>query len=113
MLFRSMKIKPEVSSVKETLTTAAGTRVPIVETSQSETVVKVKDGCTLVIAGLLKHEDIDEHNGLPGLSSLPVVGSLFGTKNKEKNKTEFVVFITPTIISGATNTSHEVNNESK
>jgi type II secretory pathway component GspD/PulD (secretin) len=111
--FITMKIKPEVSSVKETLTTTAGTRVPIVQTSQSETVVKVKDGCTLVIAGLMKQEDINEHNGLPGLSGVPVIGSLFGAKNKEKNKTEFVIFITPTIISGATNASSEVKNESK
>jgi type II secretory pathway component GspD/PulD (secretin) len=111
--FITMKIKPEVSSVKEVLTTAAGTRVPIVQTSQSETVVKVKDGCTLIIAGLSKQEDVNEHSGLPGLSGIPVIGSLFGTKNKEKNKTEFVIFITPTIISGANNISHEVNNENQ
>jgi type II secretory pathway component GspD/PulD (secretin) len=111
--FITMKIKPEVSSVKETLTTTAGTRVPIVQTSQTETVVKVKDGSTLIIGGLLKQEDINEHSGLPGLSGVPVIGSLFGTKNKEKNKTEFVIFITPTIISGATNASQGVNNESK
>ena len=46
--FITMKIKPEVSSVKEYLDTEAGSRVPIVKTAESETVVKVKDGSMLV-----------------------------------------------------------------
>jgi type II secretory pathway component GspD/PulD (secretin) len=111
--FITMKIKPEISSVKETLTTISGTVVPIVQTSQSETVVKVRDGRTLIIAGLFKQEDTDDHNGLPKLSRMPILGHLFGTKTKEGKRTELVIFITPTIITGASNTGREVNNESK
>ncbi len=109
----TMKIKPEVSSVKETLTTDAGTQVPIVQTSQSETVVKVKDGNTLIIAGLLKQEDTDNLNGLPKLSRMPIFGSLFSTKTKEKKKTELVIFITPTIITETSDTAREEKNENK
>ncbi len=106
--FITMKIKPEVSSVRETLTTDAGSRIPIVQTSQTESVVKVKSGNTLVIAGLMKQEDVDDSSGLPGLSRLPVLGSLFATKDKKKSRTELVILITPTIITGASNIS---NNE--
>ncbi|MFH1190649.1 MAG: secretin N-terminal domain-containing protein [Candidatus Omnitrophota bacterium] len=111
--FITMKIKPEISSVKSTLTTTAGTVVPIVQTSQSETVVKVKDGRTLIIAGLIKQEDIDDRSSLPNLSRLPILGHLFGNKTKENKRTELVIFITPTIITGTSNIGREVKNESK
>jgi MSHA biogenesis protein MshL len=111
--FVTMKIKPEVSSVKETLTTDAGTVVPIVQTSQSETVVKVQDGRTLVIAGLFRQQDTDNSNGLPKLSRMPILGHLFGNKTKENKRTELVIFITPTIITGASNTGREVKDEVK
>ena len=55
--FITMKIKPEISTVKEYLDTEAGSRVPIVKTAESETVVKVKDGSMLVIAGLMMDSD--------------------------------------------------------
>jgi len=111
--FITMKIKPEISSVQSTLTTTAGSEVPIVQTSQSETVVKVKDGRTLIIAGLLKQQDVDDSKGWPKFSRMPVLGSLFGTKAKQGVRTELVIFITPTIISGAENVSREEKNEIK
>jgi len=105
--FITMKIKPEVSSVTSTLTTTAGTQVPIVATSQSETVVKIKDGSTLIITGLMKNTDTDNNTGIPKLSQMPVLGPLFSTKKKEGHKTELVIFITPKIITGANNTGRE------
>lgn len=109
----TMKIKPEISSVKSTLTTTAGSEVPIVQTSQSETVVKIKDGNTLIIAGLFKQDDVDDSTGWPKLSRIPVLGSLFGNKTKQGVRTELVVFITPTIISTANNFVREEKNETK
>jgi type II secretory pathway component GspD/PulD (secretin) len=109
--FITMKIKPEISSVTDTLVTDSGTRVPIVQTAQSETVVKVKDGATLVIAGLMKEENTDDKNGLPKLSRMPLLGHLFSNRTKEHKRTELVIFITPTIISGAGSTSGQGQNE--
>ncbi len=109
--FITMKIKPEVSSVQSTLTTTAGTVVPIVATSQSETVVKVKDGNMLVIAGMLKDEGINNETGLPKLGRMPIFGRLFSMRKNQKKKTELVIFITPTIITGVSNTSREVKSE--
>ncbi|MFA5069478.1 MAG: secretin N-terminal domain-containing protein [Candidatus Omnitrophota bacterium] len=105
--FITMRIKPEVSSVKEVLETTAGTRVPIVRTSESETVVKVKDGNTIIIAGLLSETDTNDATGLPGFAKTPVFGGLFATKTKEKQKTELVIFITPKIITGMASASAE------
>jgi type II secretory pathway component GspD/PulD (secretin) len=57
--FVTMKIRPEISSVRETATSPLGSTVPVVETSQAETSVKVKDNVMVMIAGLMK-EDIRE-----------------------------------------------------
>ncbi|KKT02307.1 MAG: MSHA-type pilus biogenesis protein MshL [Parcubacteria group bacterium GW2011_GWA2_43_17] len=98
--FITMKIKPEVSSVRETLTTSAGSQIPIVETSETETVVKVKDGSMVMIGGLLKEEKRDDSSGLPAISRLPWIGSLFGTRARQNKKTELVIFLSARLISG-------------
>jgi len=98
--FITMKIKPEISSVRETLTTTGGSKVPIVETSETETVVKVKDGTMIMIGGLIKEEKRDESSGMPGLAKLPFIGGLFKAHSGLTKKTELVIFITPHIISG-------------
>jgi type II secretory pathway component GspD/PulD (secretin) len=98
--FVTMKIKPEISSAPTTVTTTAGSRIPIVETSEVETVVKVKDGSTIMIGGLLKEEKSDEISGAPGISKVPLLGALFRNRTKDNPKTELVIFLTPQIISG-------------
>jgi type II secretory pathway component GspD/PulD (secretin) len=105
--FITMKIRPEVSSVKEYLELTTGTRVPIVKTSESETVVKVKDGSTLVIGGLLQDEESDGSKGVSGLSRIPILGNLFSAKTKNKSKSELVIFITPRIVTGDVNPARE------
>ena len=98
--FITMKIKPEVSSVKETITTALGSRIPIVQTSQSETVVKIKDGMMIMIAGMTKVENDDTIIGWPVLSKIPYLGVLFGYHLHSKSRTEVIIFLTPHLSSG-------------
>ncbi len=98
--FVTMSIKPEISTVRETITTSLGSRVPIVETSEAETSVTVKDGTMIMIAGLMREEKRDDNLGLPVLSAIPVIGGLFGSRSKQKKNTELVIFLTPHIISG-------------
>jgi type II secretory pathway component GspD/PulD (secretin) len=107
----TMKIKPEVSSVRETITTSSGSQIPIVETSEVETVVKVKDGSMIMIAGLMKEEKRDTINGWPKLSKIPLLGALFGSRIKSNPKTELVVFLTPQLISGTTAKKSEAKSE--
>ncbi|MFA5039470.1 MAG: secretin N-terminal domain-containing protein [Candidatus Omnitrophota bacterium] len=98
--FVIMKIRPEVSSVREEATSPLGSTVPVVETSQAETTVKIKDGAMIMIAGLMKEEVRDTRKRVPFLHTLPVIGWLFGNKIEERNKTELAIFLTPHIISG-------------
>ncbi|MBU1122702.1 MAG: secretin N-terminal domain-containing protein [Candidatus Omnitrophota bacterium] len=99
--FVTMKIKPEVSSISSTLTTSEGSEIPVVDTSEAETTVKVKDGTTLMVAGLIKDRDSDTVYGIPGLSKIPIIGALFSNRDNLKQRVEFIVFLTPRIITGA------------
>lgn len=95
-----MKIRPEVSSVRETVTSPLGSSVPVVETSQAETTVKVKDGAMVMIAGLMKDDVRDTRQRIPVLYKLPIIGWLFGNRDNKRTKTELAVFLTPHIFTG-------------
>lgn len=96
----TMKIKPEISSVRETLTTSLGSQIPIVDTSEAEAVVKVKDGAMVMIAGLRKVEKRKDTTGWPVLQNIPFVGALFGAKARSDEVSELIIFVTPHIIKG-------------
>jgi type II secretory pathway component GspD/PulD (secretin) len=98
--FITMKIKPEVSSVVQTLSTGNNNSIPVVETSEAETTVVVKDGITIVIGGLIKEEKIKETKKIPFLGDIPFVKHAFMSEDDAVSKTELVIFLTPKIISG-------------
>lgn len=98
--FVTMKIRPEVSSVQRTLTTAAGDEIPIVETTAAETKVMVKDGYTIIIGGLIKNESSDTNDKVPLLGDVPLLGAAFRRQTKRSTKSELVVFLTPHIMTG-------------
>lgn len=106
--FITMKIKPEVSSVRETIKTSQGSQVPIVETSEVETTVKVKDNTTIMIAGLIKQTQTETTTGVPGLSKIPVLKWFFSKYEKGPSsgpvKKELIICITPRIITGEAGT---------
>lgn len=96
--FVTMKIRPEISRVARTLETDEGDVVPIVDTTNAETSVIVKDGHTIIIGGLIKDETIRTDRKIPGLGDLPIIGNAFKSSNDEKEKVELVVFLTPHIL---------------
>jgi len=98
--FIEMKVKPEISSVTKQIQTSSGNIIPIVEKATTDTVVMVKDGVTIVIAGLIKDEKQSQKNGVPILSQIPIIGMFFGSTTDTTVKTETVIFLTPYIISG-------------
>jgi len=101
--FVKMRVKPEISSVREWLTTTEGNQIPIVDTSNVETEVMVQDGKTIILAGLIKETGITTKNKVPILGDIPIAGMLFGNTSKEKEKKELVIFLTPHVISGKDN----------
>ncbi len=98
--FITMQIKPEVSSVTSTVKTSNNNTIPVVETSQAETTVIIRDGSTIVIGGLIKDEKIKSTRKIPGLGDIPLLGSVFRSQDDTKTKTELVIFLTPRLITG-------------
>jgi len=101
--FISMKIRPEVSAATRSFEKQDGTKVPIVETSEAETSVLVKDGVTIILGGLIKNEVTKTVNRVPLLGDIPFLGSLFRHSTSQTKKNELVIFLTPRIISGSEN----------
>jgi len=99
--FVTIKIRPEVSSSTETYTYGTPpTTVPVVETTQAETCVTVKDGTTIIIAGLIKDERTSTIDTIPILGELPLIKHAFRKTVKEIKKQELVIFLTPHIVTG-------------
>jgi general secretion pathway protein D len=65
-----------------------------------DTVAKVKSGQTMLIAGILKENKSDEMRGIPGLMHLPLLGPAFRRTEQNVQRTELVIFITPTLMTG-------------
>jgi general secretion pathway protein D len=93
-----MKVKLEVSSVNQTITLASGTQVYQLGTRNADTVLRLKDGETQVLAGLIQNDDTSSVNKLPGLGDIPLFGRLFSNNNSNKQKTDLVLLITPHIV---------------
>ncbi len=94
--FITMKIRPEVSNV-----TSFTDNIPVIEKSESETTVIVKDGITIIIGGLIKDQKIKNESSIPILGDIPLLGGLFSSTSISNIKTELVILIRPQIISGA------------
>ena len=67
-------------------------------TRRAETVVNVRSGETIVISGLLSAESSKDIDRIPGIGRLPVIGSLFRSKNTRNAVSELVIFVTPEIV---------------
>ncbi|MFC1568560.1 secretin and TonB N-terminal domain-containing protein, partial [Candidatus Margulisiibacteriota bacterium] len=90
-------IQPEVSSVSEWRSTAAG-EFPVITTRNAQATLRVKDGETIVVGGLLSESERENVSKLPVLGHLPIVGALFQSRTVEKTKSEIVFLITPHLI---------------
>jgi len=70
--------------------------------NESDTIVRVQDGTIAAIGGLMKQQQIDTSSGLPGTTDSAVWGSIFGSKNRQVNKSELVILLKTTVIKGET-----------
>ena len=96
----TLDVKPEISSVVSYLTTATNNNIPIINTSTAETTVMVKDGSTVIIGGLEQETEIKTSKEVPFVRKIPLLGSILGSSDKQKERTEFLVMVTPHIIKG-------------
>ena len=75
--------------------------VPEIQVREVESILKLENGSIGVIGGLMQDTVEDDNDGVPGLSRIPLLGSLFKYENSGRQKTELVIFIRPVVV-GAT-----------
>ena len=93
-----IKIGLEVSNIASQIRTGSGTIAYQVGTRNASTTLRLKDGETQVLAGLINDEDRRNAVGTPGVADLPVLGRIFSNRDETANKTEVVLLITPRVI---------------
>ncbi len=95
----SLKISTEVSELSnEGAVVLNSISIPALKVRRAETVVELPSGGSIVIAGLLSDQSKQAISGYPGLKSLPVLGTLFRSRDFLKNETELVVLVTPFVV---------------
>jgi pilus assembly protein CpaC len=108
----NLKVKPEVSSLDfGNGLSLGGFRVPALSTRRTETELELQDGQTFAIAGLMNNQVASTMTKIPGIGDIPILGYLFKSRSYQKQQTELVVMITPTIVRrGSTGVSSALPN---
>ncbi|MEO5378893.1 MAG: pilus (MSHA type) biogenesis protein MshL [Magnetococcus sp. DMHC-6] len=83
------------TGLKETLVN----QIPEIQVKEMETMMRVHSGQVAVLGGLMQDKLDKNSNGIPSLSKMPIIGSLFGYKDDTVTKSELVVFLRPVVMS--------------
>src|SRR5438105_219888 len=94
----AIKLSLEVSSILKQVATNSGTIAYEIGTRNANTMLRLKDGETQILAGLIQESDTRTANTIPGLGDIPILSRLFGTHHTDHEKDEIVLSITPRII---------------
>lgn len=95
----SLHVMTEVSEVStDNSISISGLTVPSIKTRRAETTVEIPSGGAMAMAGLIQSQQKQAINGLPGIDTLPVLGSLFRSRDFVNNQTELMVLVTPYIV---------------
>jgi general secretion pathway protein D len=103
----TLKIKVEVSNLDPPITSNGQSQIAI-GTRQFDSVIRLQDGETNFLAGLIRDDDSRTDQGIPGLSDLPVIGRLFSDKAHMSQHTDVVLTLTPHIIRNAEITEEDL-----
>lgn len=97
----TIKLNLNVGSIGDRIVATTGNSESVafrVGTRLTSTVLRLRDGETQILAGLIDDQDRKNVNGIPGLANIPILGRLFSNHSDDQTKTEIVLSITPRII---------------
>lgn len=94
----TLDITQEVSSIGAGIEFGDGQTAPTFSKTNVMTTLSVKDGETVAIAGLIRDKNNVSRGGIPFLSDIPIIGSLFGATVRKNYRTELIILITPHVI---------------
>jgi len=95
----SLKIETQVSELtNQGAVTLSGIAIPALKKREARSTVELPSGGTLALAGLISDDTRQNIDGLPGAKDLPILGTLFRSRDFVKNETELVVIVTPYLV---------------
>lgn len=94
----SLKLKVEISNIADFVQGSGGQSQPIIGTRAIESSIRLKDGETNFLAGLIRTDEGQSESGIPGLSDIPVLGRLFKRTSTDVRRTDIVLTLTPHVI---------------
>ena len=95
----SIQVQPEVSSLDySSAVSSGGVAVPGLRTRRGSTTLQLKDGQTFAMAGLINEEVQSVSNKVPFLGDIPILGTLFTSKEFQRSETELVIMVTPRLV---------------
>jgi general secretion pathway protein D len=95
----TLTLTVEVSQVTGQVSSGSGQAAqPIIGTRTIESTIRLKDGETNLLAGLIRRDDTASENGVPGLSDIPILGRLFSKNMNENRRTDVILTLTPHIV---------------
>jgi general secretion pathway protein D len=94
----AIKVNLEVSNLVREVTSKSGALSYQIGTRGANTVLRLKDGETQILAGLISDEDRSTANKVPGLGELPLLGRLFGSQKDDTQRNEILLSITPRVV---------------
>lgn len=92
----TLEISQEVSAVAPT--TTSGIDSPTIQERKINSTVSVRDGEMIALGGLISDSASSGSSGLPLLARIPILGALFGSKDKSRQRTELIVMIRPRVV---------------
>ncbi len=94
-----LHVAPEVSTLDfANGLTLSGFNIPAILSRKAETEIELADGQTFAIAGLIDNSILEDIDKIPVLGDIPILGSLFRSKEMRQNKTELLVLVTPRLV---------------
>ncbi|MEA2600510.1 MAG: ral secretion pathway protein [Acidobacteriota bacterium] len=104
----TLKIKVEVSNLNGNVAASGGGSQPIIGTRTIDSTIRLQDGETNFLAGLIRSDESNTDTGIPGLSDIPILGRLFANKRTDNQRTDVILTLTPHIIRNAEITADDL-----
>lgn len=93
----SLSLETHISSIDDSRKVDG---IPALYTNKVSSHFDLEESATIALSGLIRNEEGRSAQGLPGLTNLPILGALFGSKEFRENRTELVIFVRPEVVDG-------------
>ncbi len=107
--FVSLSVAPTVSAPSAAQNTGNGQIILVSERSLTSGMIRLRDGQTLILSGIIQDQDRTTVSKIPILGDIPLIGSLFRSTNRSNERREVIVLLTPQIMDDSERSSYGYN----